>query len=172
MIAGFVSTGSPTKRKDKEKMIEEDEEKESYKAEEVKIMSTCFVDKGVLNQQVACVFQVYFLNKEKKKCTYIAMPDTFERVHKTKEYMDVFKRVGLDGYFNLPPCGIDLQRSYELMSSLNEDGVARVTGLDGEEVEVKIDEALINEALHFKTTGAVTPAQINSGRKRPDLFGA
>ena len=33
----------------------------------------------------------------------------------------VFCLVGLQGYFRLPPWGVDVQRSYELMSKIKED---------------------------------------------------
>ena len=74
--------------------------------------------------------------------------------------MEIFKKVGLDGYFSLPPCVIDLQRSYELLSTIDKDGNVKVTDLDGEVTEVKIDEQLINEALHFKTIGALKLAHM------------
>ena len=147
-------------------MSEEQEQQQAYKPEKVKVMPTCFVDPGILERHEACVFQGEFYDKENKRCTYTAMPDTLKKCTRTKIIWKIFKKVGLDGYFSLPPCGVDLQRSYELMSSLNDEGVATMTNLEGEEVQVKIDEALISEALNFKTKGAVQlPHQLSDAER-------
>lgn len=151
-------------------MTEDNKGPKPFKPEKVKVMQTCFVDKRVLDEHGTCVFQGQFYDKDKTRCTYTIMPDSFEKVQKNKEYMDVFKWVGLDGYFSLPPCGIDLQRIYELISSINKDDNAKITDLDGELIDVKIDEEVINEALKFKTTGALKLPHRLSKTDRKQIF--
>ena len=63
--------------------------------------------------------------------------------------MNIFKQVGLDGYFGLEPWGIDIQRAYELMTTINKEGVATLSMPEGETVQVQISEDLISEALHL-----------------------
>lgn len=41
-------------------------------------------------------------------------------------------------------------RSYELMTSLTEEGIAQMTNKDDKVVQVQIIDKLINETLHFK----------------------
>lgn len=151
-------------------MTSEDEETEPFKLEKVKIMQTCFVDKRVLDEHGTCVFQGQFFDKDKVRCTYTTVPDSFVKVQKDKKYIDLFKRVGLDGYFSLPPCGVDLQRSYELLSSIDKDGNAKITDLDGEVTDVLIDEDIINQALKFKTTGALKLPHRLSDLERKQTF--
>ena len=63
--------------------------------------------------------------------------------------MEIFRKVGLDGYFGLEPWGIDIQRAYELMTTINKEGVATLSMPEGETVQVQIFEDLISEALHL-----------------------
>ena len=44
-----------------------------------------------------------------------------------EENLQVFKKLGIEEYFRLPPCGVDVQRAYELMTTMNEDGLAELT---------------------------------------------
>ena len=55
--------------------------------------------------------------------------------------------MGLDGYFGLEPWGVDLQRAYELMTTIDKDGVATLSMPEGETMQVSAD--LISEALHL-----------------------
>ena len=57
--------------------------------------------------------------------------------------------MGLDGYFGLEPWGVDIQRAYELMTTINSNGVATLSTPKGETVQVQISEDLITEALHL-----------------------
>ena len=136
-------------------MTKEEADFEPFKPDNVKVMGNCFVEKKVLDKHNTCVFQGQFYDKDKTRCTYTALPDSFARVQRKKECMEIFKKVGLDGYFSLPPYGIDLKRSYELLSTIDKDGNTKIMDLDGKVTEVKIDENLINVALHFKTMGAL-----------------
>jgi len=63
--------------------------------------------------------------------------------------------VGLQEYFNQPPWGIDVQRSYELITSIDEDGEAQLTNNNGEVVTVEINQEFISDALKFKKNNTV-----------------
>ena len=57
----------------------------------------------------------------------------------------------MEDYFWLPPCGVDVQRAYELMTSIDSIGsTAELTNTYGEKVVVTVNENLVKEALHFK----------------------
>ena len=66
------------------------------------------------------------------------------------EYMDVFRRLGLEDYFRLPSCRVDIQRAYELMISIDAIGTAKITNREGEKVIVPVNKNLVKEALHLK----------------------
>lgn len=79
--------------------------------------------------------------------------------------------MGLDGYFKLDPWGIELQRAYELMTTINQDGIATLENKEGEEVHVQILEALISEALKFPSSShKATPSALKS-REKGYIFG-
>ena len=78
------------------------------------------------------------------------MPANFQAMGRDDKYMDVFRRLGLEDYFRLPPCGVDIQRSYELMTSIDAIDTAKLTDMEGEKVVVTANENLVKEALHFK----------------------
>lgn len=78
------------------------------------------------------------------------MPANFQEIAKQPESMNIYKAVGLDGYFKLPPCNIDIKRAHELMTTITEDGLAEITNEADEVVSVPINENTFSEALHFK----------------------
>lgn len=82
----------------------------------------------------------------------IILPDSFFNLHQAQLCMDIFKMVGLDGYFKLAPSGLDFQRAYELITTISEDGVATLTNKGGEEVQVQISKALISKALKLPSS--------------------
>ena len=67
-----------------------------------------------------------------------------------EENIQIFKKLGIEEYFKLPPCGVDVQRAYELMTTMNKDGTAKPTDKDGQKVIVPVNEAIIRDALKFK----------------------
>ena len=59
----------------------------------------------------------------------------------------IFEKVGLLQYFSLPPWGIDVKRSYQIISTLTEEGTTQIEDNEGTLVQVNIIEALISKAL-------------------------
>ena len=66
----------------------------------------------------------------------MVLPDSFFKLHQVKPCIEIFEKVGLDNYFKLDPWEVDFQRAYELMTTINEDGVTTLTNKEGEEVQV------------------------------------
>ena len=64
--------------------------------------------------------------------------------------MEVFKLVGLERYFQLPPCKVDPKRFHELRTTLKEDGTYHLTNKNGEIVEVKISGPMVSTTLLIK----------------------
>ena len=61
----------------------------------------------------------------------VILLESFFALHQAQPNMQVFRQVGLDGYFGLEPWGVDMQRDYELMTTINSDGVATLTNQEG-----------------------------------------
>lgn len=123
------------------------EEVEPYKPIEVHVMDTSYVEQEAMEVTDACLFKGTFYDKQNKKVGVVLPPENFFKLHKAKECQEVFRKVGLDGYFNLPPWGVDIQRSYELMTTIDKDGNAVLTGKDGEELTINITEETVCDAL-------------------------
>ena len=67
------------------------------------------------------------------------MPANFKAMGKDDGYMDVFKRIGLEDYFWLPPYGVDIQRAHELMTTIDAIGTGELINLEGEKVVVLVN---------------------------------
>ena len=93
------------------------------------------------------LFKGSFYDKDVKKVGIVMTPDTFFDIPKKKECIDVFTKVGLDAYIKILAWGIDVQRSYELMTTINKEGVAKLINKEGQEVEVNFFDEIISEAL-------------------------
>ena len=76
------------------------------------------------------------------------MPDTFFDIHCWRECKEVFRIVGLKDDYSLPPWDIDIKHNYELMTAINQDGVAQT--MTTRSYKLQITEQLVNEALHLK----------------------
>ena len=93
--------------------------------------------------------KVTFMTKRRRRWAWCCYPTRFLTYTKLEPNMNIFKKVGLDGYFGLEPWGVDLQRAYELMTTIDKDGVATLTMPEGETMQVQISADLISEALHL-----------------------
>ena len=91
------------------------------------------------------------VDHNRKKVIIVKLPKTFFAIQREKGVQRVFQNVGLEEYFKLPAWGVDYQRSYELMTTLDVDNVAKITNMDGQKSRVHIDEELIANALQLKT---------------------
>ena len=58
-----------------------------------------------------------------------------------------FKDMRLHHHFRMRPCGVDVKRCHQLLTSLDIQGKARIEDAKGELIEVQINEDLIAEAL-------------------------
>ena len=74
-------------------------------------------------------------------------PEEFWQFHKHINCINIFSKVGLDGYFNLPAWGMDVKRSYQLLDTLTEEGNATISGPDDQPMTIAITEELIKDAL-------------------------
>ena len=121
-----------------------------YQPRDLKATTTCFVDEAELQAKGTCVFKGEFSPPKDKKVGLITMPPNLQELGKEDNYITVYRRLGLDGYFRLKPCGVDVQRAYELMTTIDPIGTANITDLEGNEKQVIVNEATVQNALKFK----------------------
>ena len=93
------------------------------------------------------VFIGTFKTPEDADWTVSIIPENLQLLAQHNDAMKIYEKVGLAQYFFLTPCGIDVKRAYEVISSLTDGGVAQVEDQDGVMVQVNITEALVSEAL-------------------------
>lgn len=121
-----------------------------YQPRDLKATTTCFVDEGELQARGTCIFKGEFSTPKDKKVGLITMPPKLQELGKQDEYIAIYRRLGLDGYFRLKPCGVDVQRAFELMTTIDPIGTALITDLEGNEKQVVVNEATVRDALKFK----------------------
>ena len=96
-----------------------------------------------------------------KKVNVTEFPKTFFNLHNDKEVKEVLRKIQMEDYFSLPPWGVDYQRSYELMTTLNMEGHAMVTNLEDKKVQIEVTTETIGDALklrqgYFSLTDKIT----------------
>ena len=96
------------------------------------------------------MFRGEFPTPKDKRVGLVTMPPNLQELGKEDEYLTVYRRLGLENYFRLKPCGVDVQRAYELMTTIDPIGTANITDLEGNKVVVSINENTVKEALHFR----------------------
>ena len=121
-----------------------------YQPQGLKATTTCFVDEEELQAKGTCVFKGEFATPKDKKVGIMTMPPSLQELGKEDKYITVYRRLGLESYFRLKPCGVDMQRAYELMTTIDPIGTANITDLEGNEKVVIVNETTVKEALHFK----------------------
>lgn len=106
------------------------ETEEPFKARKIQVMETSYVDQTPLDLANTCIFKGEFYDLEKRKVRMVLLPDSFFNLHQAEPNMQVFRQV------------------------INKDGVATLSMLEGETVQVHISEDLISEALHLPKSSA------------------
>ena len=145
---------SETERSGKRKANEEQEP--PYVPTGMEITTMCFVsNEDKMEQFNACVLKGHMKDRKGKKVHISELPKSFFDLQNDAQVQIVFRKVSLEGYFRLPPWGMDYQRSYELMTSIDANGNAILTDLTGSKVKVTIDKATIERALRLKPAGQI-----------------
>ena len=114
-----------------------------YQPQNLKATTMCFVDEEELQAKGTCVFKGEFATPKDKKVGIVTMPPNLQELGKEDKYITVYRRLGLENYFRLKPCGVDVQRAYELMTTIDPIGTADITDLEGVQRVVTVNETTI-----------------------------
>ena len=130
--------------KSKAKLLEE---VQPFEITKVQLAQECYVDKETLRACEIGVFVGTFKTREEAVWTMSILPENLQLLSKHHDTARIFDKVGLTPYFSLPPWGLDVKRSYQLLNTLTEEGTANIEDNEGTIVQVHITEALVSEAL-------------------------
>ncbi|MCO5546718.1 hypothetical protein L7F22_000154 [Adiantum nelumboides] len=158
-LSSLVRTMKDTKkRKTQKEMLEE---MPAYELEVglVKTTKASNLTKEQLEASSTTIFIGKFKAKEGHKMELQLRPKEMYEVATDSELRELNSRLGLRRYYEQEPCRVDFQRAYELMSSIKEDGHARITDPQGEKVEVVVIKEIVAEALKLPTEGIIMRAR-------------
>ena len=148
-IVGSMSKKTP-KSSPKGRVNKEDATVSPYMLEKMKVTTQCFIDTKVLEKKGLYLFKGKFHTPKGKKVHMVALPDTFQQRGLEDKVQNVYAKLGIEGYFKLPPQGIDVQRAYELMNTIDKIEIVTLIGKDGQPKMVVINEHIVQDTLHFK----------------------
>ncbi|MCO5562872.1 hypothetical protein L7F22_016508 [Adiantum nelumboides] len=151
--------GSMDKSKGKAKVKSEETVMQPYVLQRLKLMPTSYISQDMLDEAQIGIYQGEFYTEKGENVKVTVLPREVTNLQKQHPFQAVFIQDGLDKYFKEPIMKIDLQRAWQLQSSITEQGLARITTKDGETVEVHITAELIQEALQFRQGVKDIPAR-------------
>lgn len=82
---------------------------------------------------------------------------------------ELFERVNLLRYFTLPAWGVELQRAWELVNTIDADNRCLITRLDGHPMQLMITPAIISQALHLGQSEIHMGSQLTNEERRQIL---
>ena len=110
----------------------------------------CFVDKEILNEHGAGVLKASFQNKNQKEVVvHVLTAEFFGLHHLSKENLELWEHMNLQGFFELPAWGPDYMRAYQALTTLDQDNHFKVTSMDGAQLQIHLTRRLVREALNL-----------------------
>ena len=129
-------------KKGRRALRKQEDDMEPFKPYDLTSTHNNFVDEKILNSSGSYMFKGKFLKKEGKKCQIVLLPNSFFPTHQRDECKALFHLVEIQGYFRLPPWGVDVHQSYELMTNIKEEKGVELIGENGEAIQVQISEEI------------------------------
>lgn len=126
------------------------EEAELYEITKVLPAQECYVNKETLHAYNLAMFTRTFKDQDDSIWTLTILSKEFWGYHKHAECTHIFSKVGLAGYFALPPWGMNVKRCSQLLNTLTKEGEATINGPDNQPMIVNITEEIIRDALKVK----------------------
>ena len=104
-----------------------------------KVVNKCYLDEVALHKAHAYVLHMKFNDEDGTSTTVMKIPSMVYHMQVQDQCMRVFFLVGLQEFFRLKPIQIDAQRVHEFLTTLQEDGSCKITGVDGGTRNVLVD---------------------------------
>ena len=110
--------------------------------------TNCYVDKVVMMANDACIVQGTFLNVHGTEVRVDVPTTSFFDLHVLEPTAPhTWESLNLDGFFVLPAWGPDLQRSWEVLSTLQDNWEFTVTDFHGNPRTCRMTRGLVRQAL-------------------------
>ena len=97
-----------------------------YKIAKIVPAQECYIDKPTLQAYNIGVFIGTFKTEEDKVWSVTISPEEIRQTQVHTDAMAIHTKVGLESYFSLPAWGMDVQKAHQLITSLQEDGMATI----------------------------------------------
>lgn len=125
-------------------------EAETFEITKVSPAQECYVNKEMLHAYNLAVFTGSFKDQDDSTWSITILLEEFWGFHKHIDCTDIFSKVGLAGYFALPPWGMDVRKCSHLLQSHTKEGEATIDGPDNEPMTVNITEEIIRDTLKLE----------------------
>lgn len=122
-------------------------------------MPTSYVSQEYLDEIGIGIYQGEFVTDQGLKVKAVILPRELVMLQKQREIQGVFHHAGVDNYFRDEIPRVDLQRAWELQTSITDKGIARITDKDGVLTKVYITADTVREALQFRVGVRDIPAR-------------
>lgn len=110
----------------------------------------CFVDTYIMLEKGISLARGTFLDARNLEVRVDVPTDRFFELHTLDPHASfLWESLCLEGYFALPPWGPDLQRAWELITTLDDQNYFKVTDLQGNQQKILLNRKLIRKALHL-----------------------
>ena len=119
----------------------------AFEIHDIKLSDHSYLDAESLNAFSTGIFTGLFKDDKEHVWTVTLEPEEMRRMYNHSSVTKSFKDMRLHNHFRMRPCGVDVKRCHQLLTSLDIQGKARIEDATGELIEVQINEDLIAEAL-------------------------
>ena len=124
-----------------------------YILHKYKVQATCHLDKEVLHELGFSIYSAEAIDEDGKTYVFTLLPMEIRQLHRYGLIQHHGHQTGIDKFFGLKPCGIDVQKVLQMLKTMQEDGHCIVQNDQGRDVPLQINARLISEALHLSREG-------------------
>ena len=150
-----TSSKRPTGEKRKEKV--DWATTPAFEVQDIKLSDHSYLDADNLNAFSIGIFTGLFKDDKDQVWTVTLEPEEIRRMYNHSSVTKSFKDMRLHNHFRMRPCGVDVKRCYQFLSSMDLLGKARIENAEGEMIEVQINEDLVFEALKLPKGNQLLP---------------
>ena len=98
----------------------------------IKFLHQCHIPKELLEEKNIMVFVQKTQHGQLNKMQWVTLTQEFTQLHQINSVQRFGYNTEMDRFLDLKIYGMDMERIIEFLSSLNKEGVATVTNLQGE----------------------------------------
>ena len=101
-----------------------------FKVQDIKLSDHSYLDADNLNAFSIGIFTGLFKDDKDQVWTVTLEPEEIRRMYNHSSVTKSFKDMRLHNHFRMRPCGVDVKRCHQLLSSLDLQGKARIENAD------------------------------------------